>query len=76
MNTELLAFTKDLPLNTEFAFKQDPKLAAAIDKLCTNERRLMGAAGIMLLPERKLDFSEVQQLLKGSTNEKGKSRHN
>ena len=74
MNTELLAFTKDLPLNTESAFKQDAKLAAAIDRLCTNERRLVGAAGVMLLPERKLDFGEVQQLLKGSTNEKGKNK--
>lgn len=71
MNTELLAFTKDLPLKTNSAFKQDPKLAAAIDKLCSSERQLMGAEGIVLLPERKLDFSEVQKLLKESVIEKG-----
>ncbi|KAF9811994.1 hypothetical protein SFRURICE_021351 [Spodoptera frugiperda] len=71
MNTELLAFTKDLPLNAESVFKQDPKLAAAIDKLCTNQKKLMGAVEILSLPERKLDFGEVQELLKGSKVEKG-----
>ncbi|KAH9645206.1 hypothetical protein HF086_005751 [Spodoptera exigua] len=70
MNTELLAFTKDLPLNAQPVFKQDPKLAAAIDKLYTNQHKLMGAVDILMLPERKIDFMEVQQLLKGSKAEK------
>nr|XP_049706650.1 meiotic recombination protein SPO11-like [Helicoverpa armigera]XP_049708259.1 meiotic recombination protein SPO11 [Helicoverpa armigera] len=74
MNKELLAFTKDLPLNTETAFKQDPKLAAAIDTLCSNQRVLLGNAGVTVLPERKLEFSEVQQLLKGSGNDKAASK--
>lgn len=71
MNTELLSFIKELPLNTDCTFKQDPKLSAAINKLFSNERKLMGAAGVVFLPERKLKFSEVQQLLNGSVSEKG-----
>lgn len=70
MNTQLSAFTRDLPLNTESAFKQDPKLAIAIDKLCYNQRQSMGT-GIVLLPERKLEFSEVRKLLNETANENG-----
>ncbi|CAH0603282.1 unnamed protein product [Chrysodeixis includens] len=66
MNADLLAFTKDLPLNTKSVYKQDAKLAAAIDKLCCRHTKLLNASGLKLLPERKIQFSEVQKLLKGT----------
>lgn len=66
MNADLLAFTKDLRLNTKTVYKQDAKLAAAIDKLCCSQAKLFNASGLKLLPDRKIQFTEVQELLKGT----------
>lgn len=69
MNKDLLMLKKDLAMNSSAAFKQDAKLAEAIEKLhrshrtCLDKRR----EGGLVLPERKLEFGEVQQLLKQST---------
>ncbi|KAJ2944632.1 hypothetical protein O0L34_g3983 [Tuta absoluta] len=66
MNKDLLLWTKDV-MNSTSSFKQDPKLAAAIDKLlCNNQMNARSENGVTL-PERKLDFSDVQRLLKEST---------
>ncbi|XP_026738190.1 meiotic recombination protein SPO11 [Trichoplusia ni] len=66
MNADLLAFTKDLRLNTKSVYKQDAKLAAAIDKLCCSQAKLFNASGLKSLPDRKIQFIEVQELLKGT----------
>lgn len=69
MNKDLLMLTKDLALNLSTAFKQDAKLAEAIDKLHSSQRVCLNVRGEggLVLPERKLEFQEVQQLLKQST---------
>ncbi|KOB70111.1 Meiotic recombination protein spo11 [Operophtera brumata] len=65
MNKDLSKLTKDLVLNPVSAFKQDPKLVAAIDKLWRQQvASLTGDDGRMLLPQRKLDFTEVQNMIK------------
>ncbi|XP_041972323.1 meiotic recombination protein SPO11 [Aricia agestis] len=60
INKELLKRT-DLPLDIG-AFKQDPKLVAAIDKLFIQGPK--STKENTILPGRKLNFSEVQQFLK------------
>lgn len=75
MNKDLSKLTKDLVLNPASAFKQDPKLVAAIDKLWRQQvASLTEEDGGMLLPKRKLDFIEVQNMLKESTKSKCKCR--
>lgn len=69
MNKEFSNLTKGLALNPVSAFKQDPKLVTAIDKLFTRQFDDLNAENKeLVLPERKLDFSEVQTLLKQATN--------
>lgn len=68
INKDALELNKGLTLSSVFSFKQDPKLVKAIDKLYENENLLIGRK----LPERKLDFSEVHSLLKGSSSDKGR----
>ncbi|XP_045458724.1 meiotic recombination protein SPO11 [Melitaea cinxia] len=68
INKDALEPNKDLTLSSVFCYKQDPKLVIAIDKLYENENLLIGRK----LPERKLNFSEVHSLLKGSSSDKGK----
>lgn len=71
MNKDLSKLTKDL-VSIPTAFKQDPKLVAAIDKLWRQQViSLNGEVGEMLLPQRKLDFTEVQNMLKESVKSKG-----
>lgn len=71
MNKDLLSLMKDLPLNSEAVLKQDPKLAAAIDKLCGSRVKVVGASQLTMLPERKLEFSEVQDLFNQASSKKG-----
>lgn len=71
MNKEFLKLTKNLVLNPVSAFKQDQKLVTAIDKLSRPPAQLNSEAGI-LLPDRKLEFAEVQELLKQSSEKQGK----
>ncbi|XP_038210027.1 meiotic recombination protein W68 [Zerene cesonia] len=71
MNKNLLMLKIDLAVNSG-SFKQDPKLVAAIDKLFYNNTRKV-LAETVLLPERKLDFTEVNQLLKQTPVENDKS---
>ncbi|XP_028039806.1 meiotic recombination protein SPO11 [Bombyx mandarina] len=62
---------RDLALNPVFSFKQDLKLIAAIDKLAVDGRCDMTEnKNVLTLPERKLGFSEVQQMLKGCCENK------
>lgn len=70
MNKELLKLTKEW--DSASAFKQDPRLATAIDKLYrSNVQAKQLKASDLVLPERKLDFYELQNLLKDSSNDKG-----
>lgn len=63
---------RDLALNPVFSFKQDLKLIAAIDKLAVDGRcDTTENKNVLTLPERKLGFSEVQQMLKGCCENKG-----
>ncbi|CAG4968421.1 unnamed protein product [Colias eurytheme] len=72
MNKNLLMLKIDLAVNSG-PFKQDPKLVAAIDKLFyNNTKEVLGEA--VLLPERKLDFTEVNQLLKQTPVENGNDK--
>lgn len=70
MNKELLKLAKEW--DSVSAFKQDPRLATAIDKLYRSNIQLkhINASGLVL-PERKLDFYELQNLLKDSSIDKG-----
>lgn len=77
MNTDLSKLTKALGLNPASAFKQDPKLVAAIDKLWRQQvTSLNEVDGGMLLPQRKLDFNEVQNMLKETAKPKGRAISN
>ncbi|XP_063617879.1 meiotic recombination protein SPO11 [Cydia splendana] len=71
MNKDLLMQTKDLLLGPVTTFRQDPKLVAAIDKLFSSKNlsAINQKEGGLLLPEKKHNFSEVQQLLSQSTND-------
>ncbi|KAL0849029.1 hypothetical protein ABMA28_013402 [Loxostege sticticalis] len=71
LNKDFYKFTRDLQSNAVPTFRQDPKLVEAIDKLFySNHLRLSDARenGQIVLPERKLQFHEVQDLLKLSLN--------
>lgn len=70
MNKELLKLTKEW--DSASAFKQDPRLATAIDELYRRnvQAKHMNANGLVL-PERKLDFYELHNLLKDSSIDKG-----
>ncbi|XP_013200409.2 meiotic recombination protein SPO11 [Amyelois transitella] len=71
MNKDLLALTRDLALNPITVFRQDAKLVAAINKLfCGNHNAENMVDEKVKLPERKLNFGEVQELLKQSVSEK------
>ncbi|CAH0726555.1 unnamed protein product, partial [Brenthis ino] len=64
MNNDSLKFGIEMTSYSMSSFTQDPKLAAAIQKLYHQQQRL----GLYLeLPERKLEFSEVHSLLIQST---------
>ncbi|XP_037297926.1 meiotic recombination protein W68 isoform X2 [Manduca sexta] len=71
LNTEA-AMLKELVFNRTTSFKQEPKLVSAIDKLLNAAliNRNVDEKGNLLLPERKLEFSEVQQILQQSSNRK------
>lgn len=72
MNRDMSMLTRELALIPESTFKQDPKLVAAIDKLCSNQQgnlNLSKEKGVML-PDRQLEFTEVQKLLKESSKAK------
>ncbi|CAG5056656.1 unnamed protein product [Parnassius apollo] len=71
MNRDLSMLTKNFAAKSTSVFKQDPKLVAAIDKLYSkNEVKNLNSK--ILLPERKLNFLEVQEILYHST--KGKEQ--
>ncbi|KAJ0181716.1 hypothetical protein K1T71_002438 [Dendrolimus kikuchii] len=64
MNKDFSFLTKPLPLKPAPSFKQDEKLVSAIDKLFRTEQITLDKDGCKTkLPERKLQFREVQQLL-------------
>lgn len=70
MNKELLKLTKEW--DSASAFKQDPRLATAIDKLYRSNVQVKHTnVSDLILPERKLDFYELQNLLKNSSEDKG-----
>ncbi|KAM3962791.1 meiotic W68 [Aphomia sociella] len=72
MNKDLLGLlTRDITLNSVSAFKQNPNLVAAIDKLFCDQQENFDdhTKGLLQLPGRKLDFCEVQQLLQKSSKE-------
>lgn len=71
MNKDLSRLSKDFVLNPALAFKQDPKLVAAIDKLWRQQVTSLNKVDGMLLPQRKLDFTEVQNMLKETAKPKG-----
>ncbi|XP_073941530.1 meiotic W68 [Choristoneura fumiferana] len=73
MNKDLLIQTKDLLSDAVVTFKQDPKLAAAIDKLfnSSHQKIINSNECGLLLPGRKLEFSEVQQMLSHKIVDKG-----
>ncbi|OWR49173.1 meiotic recombination protein spo11 [Danaus plexippus plexippus] len=60
MNKDLLTLKINMTKDS-ISFKQDPALVAAINKLCS---RNDAPSVPSLLPQRKLDFDEVQRLLK------------
>lgn len=72
LNKDLHLLTRNLKSTVVSVFRQDPKLAEAIDKLYyrnhlkPSETKQSG----VVLPERKLQFHEVQDLLKLSLNGK------
>lgn len=74
MNKDLLIQTKDLLSNAVVTFKQDSKLAAAIDMLfnSSDQKIINWTESGLLLPGRKLEFSEVQQMLSQKRVNKGK----
>lgn len=67
-----LMMPKDLRQISIAAFKQDPKLTLAIDKLYKNEQTVDAEKRCcgLVLPERKLNFHEVKQLMSQSTSNK------
>lgn len=71
MNKGALNLRIDLT-SSNSSFKQDPKLVAAINKLYSREE----VGPTLKLPERKLLFAEVQQLLKPSLDIIGKKKCN
>lgn len=75
-NKNLSALTKDLVLNPVSVYRQDAKLVVAINKLfCENQLgHNMQSDGKIQLPDRKINFNEVQQLLKQSVKMPGNSR--
>ncbi|XP_039765191.1 meiotic recombination protein SPO11 [Pararge aegeria] len=70
MNKDALKLRIDLMSSSISSYKQDPKLVSAINILYSREE-VVGSTSI--LPERKLLFTEVQQLLKKSFDVKGKT---
>lgn len=70
MNKELLKLTKEW--DSASAFKQDPMLATAIDKLYRSNVQVkhMNACGLVL-PDRKLQFDELQNMLNDSSKDQG-----
>ncbi|XP_023940290.1 meiotic recombination protein SPO11 [Bicyclus anynana] len=69
MNKDALMLRIDLTSPMMSSFKQDPKLVAAINRLYSREE-VVGSA--LILPERKLNFTEVQDLVKQACDVKGK----
>ncbi|XP_059059402.1 meiotic recombination protein SPO11 [Achroia grisella] len=72
MNKELSVLTEDMGFKPVTVFRQDPKLVAAIDKLFCGDRHEKFHSlvrGPVKLPDRKLEFDEVQQLLKLTSKE-------
>lgn len=70
-----LMMPKDLRTISIAAFKQDPKLTIAIDKLYKNEQMIDAEKkeGGLMLPERKLNFKEVKEWMAQSKSDiKGK----
>lgn len=60
----------ELTLKPVSIYKQDPKLTAAIDKLFISKHctpNINSSCGL-LLPARKINFSEVQQICKTVEN--------
>ncbi|CAB3249815.1 unnamed protein product [Arctia plantaginis] len=67
MNIDWPVLKRDLPFCIQTTFKQDPKLAAAINNLCRSQATQIDITETVTLPERKLQFNEVQDLLKQSS---------
>lgn len=70
MNRNLLKLRIDLPSNASSA-KQDHQLKAAIDKLFYN-RTSGSTKDNMVLPGRKLDFTEINLILRNPPDTNGK----
>lgn len=70
LNKDLNIITKDLQRTAVFAFRQDAKLAEAIDKLFfrNNLKKLDTKEIAIVLPGRQLQFYEVQDLMNLSLN--------
>ncbi|KPI93931.1 Meiotic recombination protein SPO11 [Papilio xuthus] len=65
-NKDFSMLPRDLASTSESVFKQDPKLVAAINKLYGRNEEDNSISEIVL-PERKLNFEEVQKLLTKSS---------
>lgn len=64
MNKDLSFLTNNLALSPTPSFQQEEKLVSAIDKLFRAEQITLDKDGDKTkLPERKLEFKEVQRLL-------------
>lgn len=70
VNRDLSMLTRDLASASVSAFKQDPNLVAAIDKLF-GRNELNNFHSKILLPYRRMDFLEVQEIVNKSAVEKG-----
>ncbi|XP_013181124.1 PREDICTED: meiotic recombination protein SPO11 [Papilio xuthus] len=69
-NKDFSMLPRDLASTSASVFKQDPKLVAAINKLYGRNEEDNSISEIVL-PERKLNFEEVQKLLKKSSKVTG-----
>ncbi|XP_068621567.1 meiotic recombination protein SPO11 [Battus philenor] len=61
-NKDLSMLTSDLTMKSASVYKQDPTLATAIDKLYRRNQE-ENLTTTISLPDRKLDFRDVQQIL-------------
>ena len=68
MNTDSLKLGTELMLGSVSCLTQDPKLVDAIENLCHRHEK---SRQNMELPERKLEFNEIHNLLKQSPDSKG-----
>ncbi|CAH0404700.1 unnamed protein product [Chilo suppressalis] len=66
LNNDFSGLRRDLQMNTVALFRQDPKLVEAVDKLFFHNsvRSVDTKQSGQILPDRKLTFDEVQQILR------------